>query len=97
MSHTGLCIGGPLAGRTLTAPHDRYMIDVTKPATDKTPAGSVQPLPERVVYRYEVMQADDSDDKDPVEFGFWLPEGMTFADATRCLIDGYVSTTAMRG
>ena len=85
--HSGLCLGGPRHGQTVT--HDAHFLRVPiLSPSDRMP--SARPALQEVavkVMTYELHPGLKFGD-DVIVDGFWVPEGETLAEALRAVFRG---------
>lgn len=89
--YAGLCVGGPLAGKSISHPHQKMKLEQfeRRPLKEALEA-SLQSLPppmEPVIYNWHHTGAQ----------GFWIPEGQSLHDAINTLAQSYVEACHGRG
>lgn len=79
--YAGLCVGGPLAGKSISYPHQKMKLEQFERMPLKAALeASLQPPLEPVIYNWHHTGAQ----------GFWIPEGQSLYDAINTLAQAYV-------
>lgn len=83
-SYAGLCVGGPLAGKSIAHPSQRLQMEQfqrmpLKEAPEASVAADIAPA-EPFVYNWHHTGAQ----------GFWIPQGETLHDAINALATAYM-------
>lgn len=82
--YAGLCVGGPLAGKSVSHPHQKMKLEhfERRPLKEALEASLQPPEPplEPVIYNWHHTGAQ----------GFWIPEGQSLHDAINTLAQAYV-------
>lgn len=88
-SYAGLCVGGPLAGKSVAYQHQRMEVDV-RPPLPVLNAGEAIPADlttTRITYNWHHTGAQ----------GLWIPQGETLHDAINAMALAYMEKCNGRG
>lgn len=83
-SYAGLCVGGPLAGKSIAYPHQRMQVEQferppLREALEASVAGEMTAA-EPITYNWHHTGAQ----------GFWIPQGETLHDAINAMALAYM-------
>lgn len=76
-SYAGLCVGGPLAGKSIAYPHQKMPVQLRDPFPV---FGEEAAMPSTVSYNWHHTGAQ----------GFWIPQGETLHDAINAMALAYM-------
>lgn len=83
-SFAGLCVGGPLAGKSIAYPHQKMKVEEfeRQPLRTALEQSLAAPgaIPEPITYNWHHTGAQ----------GFWIPEGQSLHDAINAMAVAYM-------
>lgn len=82
--YAGLCVGGPLAGKSISHPHQKLKLEQfeRRPIREALEVSLRPPLPPEEPFFYNWHHTGAQ--------GFWIPDGQSLHDAINTLAEAYV-------